>query len=120
MSWYLEVLNKYAQFTGRARRMEYWMFFLINMLISFAIGIVGGLLGMGSAVTVLTVVYSIAILIPSIAVGIRRLHDTGRSGWWMLIAFIPLLGAILLLVYFAQDSEPGMNAYGPNPKTDVP
>ena len=64
----------------------------------------------------LTTLYSLAILIPSIAVGVRRLHDTGRSGWWLLIGLIPVLGSIVLIVFFVLDSEPGENAYGANPK----
>ena len=119
MSWYLEVLRKYAQFNGRARRKEYWMFALINLVISFAIGMVGGLLGMkagGMGINAIAGIYFLAMLIPSIAVGIRRLHDTGRSGWWTLIVFVPLIGAIALLVFAVQDSEPGTNAWGPNPK----
>ncbi len=116
MNWYTEVLKKYAVFSGRARRTEYWMFFLINFIITFVLGFVEGLFkGPG----VLGMVYSLGVLVPSIAVGVRRLHDTGRSGWWLLISFVPLIGAIVLLVYMVQDSQAAENSYGPNPKAAV-
>ena len=119
MNWYLEVLRKYAVFSGRARRMEYWMFFLFNLIISFLLGVVDGVLGTfspESGVGLLGGLYSLAILIPSIAVTIRRLHDSGRTGWWFLLIFIPLIGALVLLVFMVLDSEQGTNDYGPNPK----
>jgi uncharacterized membrane protein YhaH (DUF805 family) len=112
MNWYLGVLKKYAVFGGRARRKEYWFFVLFNVIISIAIGIVGGLTGAG----LLGGVYTLAMLVPSIAVGVRRLHDSGRPGWWLLVAVVPLLGLIALFVLMVQDSEPGENQYGPNPK----
>lgn len=122
MDWYLSVLTKYAVFEGRARRKEYWMFCLVSTIIgfalSFAAGFVGGAMGLSQTViTLLALVYSFAVLIPSIAVTVRRLHDTGRSGWWMLIVIIPIVGVIMMLVFAVQDSEPGTNAYGQNPKT---
>ena len=113
MEWYLEVLRKYAVFSGRARRKEYWMFVLINMLIALALGVLDGILGGGG---LLGGLYSLAILIPSLAVAVRRLHDTGRSGWWILICLIPLLGAIVLLIFMVIDSDPGANEFGRNPK----
>ena len=105
MNYYLEVLKKYAVFSGRARRAEYWYFYLFNFIIGvlFAIGTLGG-------------IYSLAVLIPSIAVTVRRLHDTNHSGWWLLISFIPFFGGIILLIFLLQDSQPGENQYGPNPK----
>lgn len=113
MNWYLEVLKKYAVFSGRARRKEYWMFVLFNMIIGLVLGFVEGLVdGPG----VLSSLYSLAVLIPGIAVSVRRLHDTGRSGWWLLIGLVPLIGAIVLLVFMVQDSDPAANPYGPNPK----
>jgi uncharacterized membrane protein YhaH (DUF805 family) len=122
--WYFEVLRKYAEFDGRARRKEYWMFSLISILVSMAFGFVAGLVGgmMGlseNAVTMLALVYSAAVLIPSVAVWVRRMHDTGRSGWWCLLILVPIVGAIALLVFALQDSEPGTNAYGRNPKTSM-
>lgn len=113
MNWYLEVLKKYAVFSGRARRQEYWMFVLINMIISFVLGFVEGLLG---GPGIIGYVYALAILVPGIAVSIRRLHDTGRSGWWLLISFIPLIGAIVLIVFMATNGAPGDNQYGADPK----
>ena len=119
MNWYIEVIKKYAVFNGRARRKEYWYFFLFNILISFFIAFVEGLTGNLDPDTgygLLSGIYTLALLLPGIAVSIRRLHDTNRSGWWLLIAFIPLIGAIVLLVFFASDSNPGENEYGVSPK----
>ena len=117
MDWYLAVLKKYAEFSGRARRKEYWMFALVSFLVSVVIGV---LATMVSALGVLTWVYTLATLIPSIAVGVRRLHDTGRSGWWGLLALIPLIGTIIVVVFLCQDGQAGDNAWGPNPKTSAP
>lgn len=113
MNWYIEVLKKYAVFSGRARRMEYWMFVLFNFIIAVVLGIVEGILG---SPAILSTIYTLAVLIPSIAVSMRRLHDIGRTGWWLLIAFVPLIGAVVLIVFMVLDSQPGSNAYGPNPK----
>jgi uncharacterized membrane protein YhaH (DUF805 family) len=113
MNWYLDVLKKYAVFDGRARRKEYWMFFLFNIIIAFALGIIEGIIG---GPGVVGAIYGLAVLLPGIAVGVRRLHDTNRSGWWLLIGLVPLIGAIVLIVFFVQDSQPGDNQYGPNPK----
>lgn len=119
MNWYLEVLKKYAVFSGRARRKEYWFFILFNIIISIVLAVIDGVTGSFSAeegMGLLGGIYSLAVLIPSIAVSVRRLHDTERSGWWLLIALVPLIGAIVLLVFMAQDSKPGQNQYGANPK----
>lgn len=116
MNTYLEVLKKYADFSGRSRRREYWLFLLINILIGFVIGFMFGVIGFPDIGTIVSVVYSLAILIPGLALSFRRLHDTGRSAWWLLIAFIPVIGAVVLLVFYALDSQPGDNKYGPNPK----
>lgn len=113
MNWYLKVLKQYAVFSGRARRTEYWMFFLFNLIIVFVLGFVEALVGGPGVIGTL---YSLAVLIPSIAVSVRRLHDTDRSGWWLLIALIPLIGTIVLLVFMVQDGKPGQNQYGANPK----
>jgi uncharacterized membrane protein YhaH (DUF805 family) len=113
MNWYTDVLkNKYATFTGRARRQEYWMFFLINLLIALAIGVVDSVIGWG----VLGFLYTLAVLVPSLAIAVRRLHDTGRTGWWILIGLVPFIGWIILVVFLVLDSQPGGNAFGPNPK----
>ena len=113
MNWYLEVLKKYAVFSGRARRQEYWMFVLISILISIGITVIESMIGSPGIIGML---YSLAVLIPSLAVGARRLHDTGRSGWWLLIGLVPLIGVIVLIVFFVMDSQEGSNEYGENPK----
>jgi uncharacterized membrane protein YhaH (DUF805 family) len=114
MEWYLGVLKKYAEFNGRARRKEYWMFFLVNVIISmgigFVVGFIGGMLGLGAGVSSgLSSLYSLAVLCPAIAVGIRRMHDTNHSGWWLLV---PLVN----LIFACTEGTPGPNEYGPNPK----
>ncbi|WP_233356542.1 DUF805 domain-containing protein [Pseudomonas mangrovi] len=110
--WYVDVLKKYAVFDGRARRAEYWWFTLFSVIASIVLSIIDGILGMPS---VLSGIYALAVLLPSIGVAIRRLHDTGRSGWWLLLALVPIAG-IVLIVFLALDSQPGENQYGPNPK----
>ena len=121
MNWYLTVLKKYAVFSGRARRSEYWYFALFNFLIAFVLGLFDGMFGMVGdlGIGMLGLIYGLAVIIPGIAVGVRRLHDTGRSGWWLLLAFIPFIGAIILIIFFVQDSQAGENEYGPNPKSNI-
>lgn len=116
MNWYLEVLRKYAVFDGRARRMEYWIFFLSNLIIVSALRFAATLAGIPDLIGLL---YALGVLVPGIAVGVRRLHDTDRSGWWLLIAFVPFVGAVALLVFMAQDSAPGENRYGTSPKEEA-
>jgi uncharacterized membrane protein YhaH (DUF805 family) len=112
MNWYLEVLKKYVEFDGRARRTEYWMFALVNFIVSLVLAfLLGRVLG-----GVIPALYSLAVLLPSIAVTIRRLHDTGRTGWWWLIVFVPVIGWIVLLIFMVLDSDAGENQYGPSPK----
>ncbi|QHT63069.1 DUF805 domain-containing protein [Paenibacillus lycopersici] len=113
MEWYLKVLRNYVNFSGRARRTEYWMYVLFSFMASVLLAIADAMLGAGR---LLSMLYSLAVLLPSLAVVVRRLHDTGRSGWWYFIILIPIVGAIVLLVFLLLDSEPGMNRYGPNPK----
>lgn len=120
MNYYIECLKKYADFNGRARRSEYWYFVLFNLLISFCLGFVGGfisgLTGAGENLAMgVAYLYALATLLPSIAVGVRRLHDIGMSGWWILLGLVPIAG-IVLLVFFCKDGQPGENQYGPNPK----
>jgi uncharacterized membrane protein YhaH (DUF805 family) len=119
MEWYLLALKKYAEFSGRSRRKEYWMYALFNMLIVFVLEIAGFALLRSAAGTILFAllgIYCLATLIPSLAVGIRRLHDTGKSGWWLLISLVPFVGFIILLIFLVTDSAPEANLYGPNPK----
>ena len=113
MNYWLGCFKKYAEFSGRARRKEYWMFFLFNMLIALGIQIIEAVLGTGG---MLGGLYSLAVLLPGWAVFTRRMHDIGKSGWWWLIGLIPVVGTIVLFVFMCKDSEPGDNAYGPNPK----
>lgn len=93
--------GKYATFSGRARRSEYWWFVLANVIIG--------------CIPFVNFIWGLAVLIPSLAVGVRRLHDTGRSGWWMLLAVVPVAN-FLLIYFYACDSQPGANQYGENPK----
>jgi uncharacterized membrane protein YhaH (DUF805 family) len=119
MDWYLEVWRKYGDFGGRARRREYWMFQLLNdmaFVALYGLMIAGGA-RLAPVSLVLFGVYCLAVIIPSIAVTVRRLHDTGRSGWWQLIALLPLVGVFILLYFLVQDGESDRNEYGPNPKT---
>ena len=122
MNWYLSALKQYTVFDGRARRKEFWYFVLFNVLISFGLAIIDFKTGLYSAeyeMGLLSSLYSLAVLIPSIAVGVRRLHDTDRSGWWLLLALVPVIGALVLLVFYLLDSTPGTNRFGPNPKGEI-
>ena len=112
MNYYIECWKKYVEFSGRARRKEYWMFVLFNIIASFVAGVIDGVLG----TVMIGSLYSLAALLPVLAVCARRLHDTDRSGWWMLIALIPVVGIIVLLVFMCMDSTPGENRFGANPK----
>lgn len=122
MEWYLMVWQKYAQFTGRSRRKEYWMFALFNTIICLALYGAGFALlltsgrSLGFAMIGLYIVYALAILIPGLAVSVRRLHDTNKSGWWLLICLVPLVGGIILIVLLAIEGDAGNNLYGANPK----
>ncbi|WP_265503591.1 DUF805 domain-containing protein, partial [Providencia heimbachae] len=122
---YLEVLkNNYANFSGRARRKEYWMFTLVNMVIIMALYAIifssidyttGEIGGFGTILSIIVVIYVLGVFIPSLAVTIRRLHDTDKSGWWYLISFIPF-GAFVLLVFLCLDGSHGDNKFGADPK----
>jgi uncharacterized membrane protein YhaH (DUF805 family) len=118
MQWYLKVLRQYVDFTGRARRTEYWMFVLFSMSITIVLGVLDNLMGMAfvpGSYGPLGLIYILAVLLPTVGVGVRRLHDTGRSGWWMLLGPIPLV-SIVLIVFLAIEGDRGPNAYGPDPK----
>lgn len=118
MNYYVDVLKKYAVFDGRATRREFWMFTLWNIIISIALGIVLGIIASATGsntISLLSWVYTLGVFLPSLGVSIRRLHDTSRSGWWVLIGIIPIIGFIIFIIFAAQDSQPD-NQYGPNPK----
>jgi uncharacterized membrane protein YhaH (DUF805 family) len=110
MENYLSVLQKYAVFEGRASRKEFWMFYLFNLIANVILWILS-LIGLGF----LSYIYALFILVPSLAVGVRRLHDINKSGWWMFIAFIPIIGAIWLIILWAMEGTGGPNNYGSEP-----
>jgi uncharacterized membrane protein YhaH (DUF805 family) len=118
MNWYLDAWKNYVNFQGRARRKAYWMFVLFNIIALVILSLIEGALGLSgqNGYGILTGLYSLAIILPLIALAVRRLHDTGRSGWWILIGLVPLIGPIVLIVFYVTDSQPGTNQYGPNPK----
>jgi len=119
MKWYLKAFRNYFKFKGRARRKEYWMFMLFNVVLasvaavldSALLGTVSKNLGFG----LLSSLYALVALMPELAVTVRRLHDVGKSGWWLFITLVPFIGSIWLLVLLASDGQPGENKYGPNP-----
>ena len=114
MEWFIKCVTKdYWNFSGRARRKEYWMFVLFNVIFS---SVWGGIIGLFGMPDWLTYVYSFAVMVPSIAVAVRRLHDIGKSGWWFFISLIPIAGPIWMLVLLCTDSQMGVNQYGENPK----
>jgi uncharacterized membrane protein YhaH (DUF805 family) len=119
MKWYIGALKKYGVFSGRARRTEYWMFLLFNIIFLIAAMLLDNLLKTtfkDLPYGLFYLLYALAVIIPAIALVVRRLHDVGKSGWWYFIALIPLVGGIWLLVLMLTDSQPGINQYGPNPK----
>ncbi len=133
MNWMLLPLKRYATFTGRARPKEYWLFALFVLLGSIVAVIAESLLGIGSGESIRTVgdgsyslysqhmmgwlsgLFSLAMILPSLAVAVRRLHDTDRSGWWLLIAFVPVVGTIALFIFFVTGGTRGQNRFGPDP-----
>ena len=113
LNWFIDYITKnYANFNGKARRKEYWMYTLFSIIACFVVIMLDSLLGSNY---VLSLIYVLAILLPSYAVTVRRLHDTGNSGWWLLLIFVPFGGAVLL-VMFVWDLIPSTNQYGENPK----
>jgi uncharacterized membrane protein YhaH (DUF805 family) len=118
MNWYLSVLKKYAVFTGRASRSEFWWYVLFNLIITVVLSTIDRMTGTmsDSGYGLLSGLYALAVVLPTIGVAIRRLHDTSRTGWWLLIGLIPIVGFIVLIVFYCIDSDPGDNQYGPNPK----
>ena len=120
MAWYFKVLMNYVGFGGRARRREFWGFALVHALIIVLLVMVDSFLsgGANDGYGVLSGLYWLATLLTTLAVGVRRLHDTGRSGLWILVGLVPILGWIVLVFLYLMDSEPGTNPYGPNPKLE--
>jgi uncharacterized membrane protein YhaH (DUF805 family) len=119
MNWYLTVLKKFAVFSGRARRKEYWMFLLFNMIFALAAIVLDNVIGIDFKSTTygpIYLIYGLAVLLPHLAVLVRRLHDVGKSGWYFFIALIPIVGTILLIIKLCTDGTPGQNEYGLNPK----
>jgi len=114
MNYYIEVIKKYAVFTGRARRSEYWYFVLFNFLAAIVVVFLGGLFN--DRDQTLYRLYVLAMFLPALGVTIRRLHDIGKSGWWILFVLVPVVGAIFVIVWEATEGQPGSNKYGPNPK----
>ncbi len=113
VNWYLDVLKKYVVFSGRARRREHWMFFLFNIIAVIIVATVDLAIG---TFPLLYPIYFFAVLLPHLGVTVRRLHDTGRSGWSVLFGLIPVVGGIILVVFLATEGEQHQNAYGPSPK----
>jgi uncharacterized membrane protein YhaH (DUF805 family) len=123
MDYFIGALKKYAVFSGRARRSEYWYFVLFTFLFSIVAGVLDGIIGTKGTVGsygFIFLIYYLAILVPSIAVAVRRLHDVNKSGWMLFLSFIPVIGFIWILILMVRDSDIGDNNYGPNPKNIVP
>ena len=116
MNWYLDAFKKYAVFAGRSRRKEYWFFILFNIIAGVVLGAIDVMIGTSG---MLGVIYGLVVLIPGLAVMVRRLHDTDRTGWWFLIGLVPVIGTIVLFIFMVQDGTPDKNQYGPNPKTKM-
>ncbi len=112
---YIATFKKYAVFEGRAGRRETWTFLLVNMGITLVLSAVDGMLGM--LLGALSWLFSLIVLLPSLGVGVRRLHDTGRSGWWVLVSFVPFVGWLVLLYFYIQEGQPGQNEFGAPPSS---
>jgi len=109
------VLTQYVGFSGRARRAEYWYFFLFECIVNFVLSMLGNITDM-NFFNILITLFNLAVFLPGLAVCFRRMHDTGKSAWYLLIGLVPIVGQILIMLWFIKDSEPGTNQYGPNPK----
>lgn len=114
MNWYISVLKQYAVFSGRARRTEYWMFVLCNVIVMLLLGMVDKLIGGDNEL--ISSIYSLAVLLPSLAVAARRLHDTDRSAWWLLLGLIPIIGTTVLIYFMVCNGQQGPNRFGDDPK----
>ena len=119
MHWYTDVIRRYTEFDGRSDRPEFWWFGLINLIIGLLLWGVGvAALGFPKG-EVVAIVYGLATILPVLGVDIRRLHDTNRTGWWIVIGLIPIIGAIVLIVFFASAGTQGSNRFGPQPPPRV-
>jgi uncharacterized membrane protein YhaH (DUF805 family) len=120
MAWYLLAWQRATDFSGRSRRKEYWYFQLFNAIVMIFLGLFAvAFSDQGKPAMIpfgLMFAYGLVLFVPSLAVTVRRLHDIGKSGWWYLIAFVPLIGGLVLFVFTVLDSDPDRNEYGPNPK----
>ena len=121
MNWFLKAFKQYVVFSGRARRKEYWMFVLFMFIFGLIAIALDNILDItfqfpGVYYGPIYIIFGLVMFLPNLGVSIRRLHDTGKSGWFIFIGLIPLIGAIWLLVLMFTDSQPGENSYGPNPK----
>lgn len=116
MNWYVKCIKQYVDFNGRARRKEYWMFFLLNCVFAIVANLLD-LIVIPDGMDAFNLLYSLFVLLPGLAVGARRLHDIGKSGYWLLIGFVPIVGVILLLVWACKEGEKNTNSYGSDPKT---
>ncbi|MCX0429841.1 DUF805 domain-containing protein [Aeromonas veronii] len=114
MNWYISVLKQYAVFSGRARRTEYWMFVLCNVIVMLLLGMVDKMIGGDNEL--ISSIYSLAVLLPSLAVAARRLHDTDRSAWWLLLGLIPVIGTLVLIYFMVCNGQQGPNRFGDDPK----
>lgn len=112
MSWYLQAIKNYCNFSGRASRKEYWMFILFNFIFTLVLNVIDWLLG----IRVFSSIYLLFVMLPSISVQFRRLHDIDKSAWWLFIALIPIVGGIILFVFSLQQGTIGENKYGSDPK----
>jgi uncharacterized membrane protein YhaH (DUF805 family) len=113
MNEYLKAWKKYAEFSGRSPRKDFWMFILGHIVVAIVLSVIAST---SEQLMWVMPLYGLAVLLPALGLAVRRLHDTGHSGWWLLIGLVPLVGSIVLIVFYATDSQPGSNKYGPNPK----
>ena len=126
MEWMILPLKRYAEFSGRSRRKEYWMFFLLTLLVTIGLGIatggeegISGVVDEDGGISFVMIVFYIAILIPTVAVEVRRFHDQDKSGWFVLLNFVPFVGWLIVLVLMCLEGTKGENQYGPDPKGAV-
>ena len=117
MNWYIKVIKDFKNFSGRARRKEYWMFYLMNVIFGMIVAAVDMLIGFDRGL--FSVVYSLFVLVPELSLTFRRLHDIDKSAWWLLLAFVPVVGAVVLLIFSLKEGTHGPNRYGEDPKMAI-